>query len=115
MNFIGTTSKVGVLNFMVSPETISQAKEIPRTGEGWFKATKFKLQNRDEFLEPAHIGVDMTSRIQRSCLKENYSKLLLVIHNYFTCEGRFHMIYQYHFKLLNHFVEIQKDDDPSEN
>ena len=81
MNFVGTASKVGVLSFVVSPETISQAIDIPRMGEEWFKATKFKLQNCDEFMKLEHIGGDMTSGIRRSCLKENYSKLLLVIQN----------------------------------
>ena len=60
VNFFGIASNVGVLNFMVSPETISQPTEIHRTGEEWFKATKFKLQNCVEFLKPENIGVDMT-------------------------------------------------------
>ena len=79
VNFVGTASKVGVLSFVVSPKTISQATKIPRTGEEWFKATKFKLHNCYEFLKLEHIRVDMTSGIPRSFLKENYSKLLLVI------------------------------------
>ena len=29
-NFIGIASKVGILNFTVSPDTISQATKIPR-------------------------------------------------------------------------------------
>ena len=103
MNFVGYASKVGILSFTVSLETISQATEIPRSGEEWFKATKFKLKNIDDFLKQENVGVDITLGIPRSCLKENYLKLLLVIHKYFTCEGIFHMIYQYHFRLILHF------------
>ena len=104
MNFVGTTSKVCVLSFVVSPETVSQDTEIPRTGEEWFKATKLKLQKCDEFLKPKHIGVDMTSGIPISFLKENYSKILPVIYKYFTCEGRFHMTYKYHLRIFLHFT-----------
>jgi len=49
----------------------------------------------------------MTMGIPRTCLKEHYSKLLMVIQKYFTCEGRFHMVYQYHFRLLLHFIGKQ--------
>lgn len=110
--FFGTASKVGVLNFMVSPKTIAQEKKIPGTWEEWFKATKFKLQNCDEFPKTEYIGVYMTLGIPRSCIKENYSKLLQVIPKYFTCEGMFHMIYQYHFRLLLHFTGKQVLDIP---
>ena len=90
VNFTCTNSKVGVLNFTLSPETISQATKIPREGEEWFKATKFKMQSCDEFVKLEHIGADMESGIPRSYMKENYSKLLFVIQYYFTYEGRFH-------------------------
>ena len=79
MNFIGIGSKVGIHNFIVSHETISQEIKIPRSGEECFKATKFKLQNCDEFLKEEHIGIDMILGISRNCLKENYSKLLMVL------------------------------------
>ena len=112
MNFKGITSKVGVLNFMVSTHTISQATEIPRGGEEWFKATKFKMQSCEEFVKPEHIGADTASGIPRSYMKENYSKLLFVVQKYFACEGRFHMVYLYHFRLLLHFTGKQPLDLP---
>lgn len=112
VKFTATASKVGVLNFTVSPDTIYQATEIPREGEEWFKAIKFKMQSCDEFVKPKHIGADMASRIPRSYMKENYSKLLFVIQKYFTCEGRFHMVYMYHFRLLLHFTGKQSFDLP---
>ena len=37
-------------------------------------------------------------------MKENYSKFLMTIQKYYTCEGRFHMVYSYHHRLLLHFV-----------
>jgi hypothetical protein len=35
---------------------------------------------------------------------EGFDKLLKVIQRYFTCEGRFNMIYQYHIMPLLHFT-----------
>jgi hypothetical protein len=35
---------------------------------------------------------------------EGFDKMLRVIQRYFTCEGRFNMIYQYHIRLLFHFI-----------
>jgi hypothetical protein len=35
---------------------------------------------------------------------EGFDKMLKVIQRYFTCEGRFNMIYQYHIRLLLHFT-----------
>ena len=46
----------------------------------------------------------MTLGIPKTCLKDNYSKMNMVIQKYFTCEGIFHMIYQYYFRLLLHFI-----------
>ena len=37
-------------------------------------------------------------------MKENYAKLLMVIQKYFTCEGRFHMVYSYHLRIILNFV-----------
>ena len=37
-------------------------------------------------------------------MKDNYSKKFLIIQKYFTCEGRYHKVYSYHFKLLLHFT-----------
>jgi len=36
----------------------------------------------------------------------------MVIQKYFPCEGRFHMVYQYHFKLFLHFTGKKPLDIP---
>ena len=63
VNFTCTTSKERVLNFTVSPNTISQATEIPKEGEEWLKAIKLKMWSREQFLKPEHIAADMASGI----------------------------------------------------
>ena len=37
-------------------------------------------------------------------MMEHFDKVFKVIQRYFTCEGRFNMIYQYHIRLLLHFI-----------
>ena len=55
-------------------------------------------------MKPENSEIDLTNAIPRSYIKENYSKLLLIIQKYFICEGRYHKVYSYHFKLLLHFI-----------
>ena len=96
----------------MTPESISLATGIPRGGEEWFKGTKFTMQGCEEFLKQVHRGVDLTNGIPRSYMKENYAKLLMIIKKYFTCEGRFHMVYSYHLRLLLHFLGKRSLDLP---
>ena len=62
------------------------------------------MEQCKEFMKPEHIEMDLNTAIPRSCIKDNYSKLLLNIQKYFTCEGIYHKVYSYHFKLLLHFI-----------
>lgn len=101
-----------LINFVVSPETISHATKIPMSREMSFKVQKIKLQKFDEFLKEEQKGIDITASIPKTFLKENFSKILMVIQKYFTCEGRFNMVYQYHFKLLLHFTSKKPLDIP---
>ena len=104
MNFNGTTTKVGMLSLTITPKVIAAVTEIPRDQETWFKGFKFNMEQCKEFMKPEHIEMDLNNVIPRSCIKDNYSKLLLNIQKYFTCEGRYHKVYSYHFKLLLHFT-----------
>ena len=57
-----------------------------------------------EFLKTEFIGLDLTKLVPRSYVKDSYANLLTCIQRYFTCEGRYHKVYSYHFKLLLHFT-----------
>jgi hypothetical protein len=57
-----------------------------------------------EFLKPECQGDNLSKGVPRSHLVEGFDKMLRVIQRYFTCEGRFNMIYQYHIRLLLHFT-----------
>ena len=77
--FNGTASKVGILNLTVTLETIAAATGIHRGGEKWFKGFKFTMQDCKEFIKPEHSEIDLTNAIPRSYMKDNFSKLLLII------------------------------------
>jgi len=55
-----------------------------------------------------HRGVDLVRGVPRKWLIEDYDKLLFIIQRFFTCEGRYSWVLQYHFKILLHFT-IKKE------
>jgi hypothetical protein len=105
LNFDGTKTKVGTLEFEVSELTISAATEIPNTGERWFKAMTLNASFSREFLKPEYQGDNLSKGVPRNHKLEGYDKMLKVIQRYFTCEGIFNMIYQYHIRILLHFTK----------
>jgi hypothetical protein len=104
LNFDGTKTKVGTLELEVSEETIETTTEIPNTGERWFKSMNLNATFSKEFLKPECQGDNLSKGVPRSHMVEGFDKMLRVIQRYFTCEGRFNMIYQYHIRLLLHFT-----------
>jgi hypothetical protein len=104
LNFDGTKTKVGTLELEVSEATIAAATEIPNTGERWFKSMTLNAAFSKDFLKPDHQKDNLSKGVPRSHLVEGFDKMLKVIQRYFTCEGRFNMIYQYHIRLLLHFT-----------
>jgi hypothetical protein len=42
--------------------------------------------------------------VPRNHLVGEFDKILRIIQRYFTCEGRFNTLYQYHIRLLLHFT-----------
>ena len=76
------------------------------------KGIKFTMQDCKEFIKKEHSEIDLTNAIPRSFMKENYENLLMIIQKYFTCEGRFQMVYSYHLRLLLHFVGKRSLESP---
>jgi hypothetical protein len=104
LSFNGIGAKVGNIQFQVSEDTIVVATEIPAHGEKWFKGMQLDLACYHEFLKPEFRDTDFGATIPRELLLENHSNLLRVIQRFFTCEGRFTRVYQYHIRLLMHFT-----------
>jgi hypothetical protein len=38
------------------------------------------------------------------CILEHYERMLRVLQQYFTCEGRFDRVYIYHIRIIMHFI-----------
>ena len=96
----------------VTPETIALVTKIPRGQETWFKGFRFDMEACKMFLKPEYTEMDLNNAVPTNCIKDNYAKILLNIQRYFTCEGRYHKVYTYHFKLLLHFIGMISLDLP---
>ena len=112
LNFTCSNTKVGVLDLQISPEIISLVTEIPRGQERWFKNFKFEMAPCKIFLKLEFVDTDLTKAVPRGYVRDSYANLLSCIQRSFTCEGRYHKVYSYHFKLLLHFSGIISLDLP---
>jgi hypothetical protein len=104
LNFNGVQTTIVDVTFPVSEETIVAATEIPIQGEKWFKGMPLDPIFYTDFLKPKYRKQKFGATIPREYVLEHYEKLLRVIQRYFTCEGRFDMVYQYHIRLLIYFT-----------
>jgi hypothetical protein len=93
-----------MLEFDVSENSISFSIEIPNYGEKWFKAMSLNSSFSKEFLKPEYQEGNLSKGVPRSHMLELFDNMLRVIQRYFTCEGRFNMVYQYHIRLMLHFT-----------
>ena len=112
LHFTCSSTKIGILSLPVSPEIIALVTEIPRGEERWFKNFRFDMEPCKFFLKPQFANTNLTKAVLRSYIKDIYASLLFNIQRYFTCEGRYHKVYSYHFKLLLHFSGIISLDFP---
>jgi hypothetical protein len=104
LQFDGRKTKVGDLEFEVTEASISAATGIPITGEKWFKAMALSSAYAKDLFKPEYQAIDLSKSMPRSQLIEQFDRLLKIIQIYFTCEGRFNTLYQYHIRLLLHFT-----------
>jgi len=104
LNFTGVDVNIGELSFPVSDVTVSTATKILLQGEQWFKGMPLDIVNYKDFLNSKYRSKEYGAIVLREYFLEPYKKLRKIIKRYFTCEGRFGRIYQYHFRLLMHFI-----------
>jgi len=93
LHFDGIKTKVGNLDFEVSKACITTTTEIPNTGGRWFKSIILNPTFSKDFLKPDYQKDNFSKGVPRSHLVEGFDKILKIIQRYFTCEGRFNMIY----------------------
>jgi hypothetical protein len=92
------------LEFEVTKASISAATGIPITGEKWFKSMSLSSAYAKYLFKPEYQAIDLSKSMPRSQLIEQFDRILKIIQRYFTCEGRFSTLYQYHVRLLLHFT-----------
>ena len=73
--------------------TIAATTEIPNTGERWFKYMTLNASFSKNFLKLDYKKDNLSKGVPRSHLVEGFDQMLKFIQRYFTCEGRFNMIY----------------------
>jgi len=100
----GRTVKIGPEEFHIDEAAIADCTGLPRTGEYWFKTTHSTDVEFRSYLLPAHSGITWKKDIPAAFLEPKWRALLKAIKAYITCEGRYHRVMFYHFKLLNHFT-----------
>jgi hypothetical protein len=79
LNFIGTKTKVGMLEFEVSEHSISVATKIPDHGEKWFKDMTLNSSFSKEFFKPKYRGDNLSKGVPISHMMEYFDKMLMVI------------------------------------
>ena len=104
LNFNGVNTTIAGITFPVSEETISVATEIPTQGEKWFKGMPLDPSFYIDFLKPKYRKKKIGATIPKEYVLKPYENILRVIQKYFTCEGRFDRVYQYHIMLRIHFT-----------
>jgi hypothetical protein len=103
-HFDGLETKVGDLEFEVSETSISTTIGIPIIGEKWFKSMSLNASFSKDFLKTEYQTDNLSNGVPRIHLVGEFDKMLKIIQRYFTCEGRFNTLYQYHIRLLLNFT-----------
>jgi hypothetical protein len=104
LTFDGRKAVIGQDKFQVDEALIDEVKELPKTGENWFKTTITKNVEFRSYLKLEHKCLVWKKEIPMSFLEEKWQQLLKDILVYITCEGRYNRVMIYHFKLMNHFT-----------
>ena len=101
------------LSLRLTPQFISRVTELPM-GLPWDKEErKLGQQAKKEFFPPEEEFSEDKNGVRRTSLLPPWSEVSLQIMKYITCEGRFSIVYGYHFRLL---MELRHQMDlPVEN
>jgi hypothetical protein len=97
--------EIGDLKFTVTESSLAQATSLPQTGERWFKNRSVQDQQWKQILKNPGMDTSIfTKGIPVNLVKEEWTALLLLVQKFFTCEGRFGVLYVYHAKIMMHFL-----------
>ena len=105
-NLKGENTTIVGIDFTFSVDAISLATEIPNHGEYWFKGMNLDLEEYKPYLKSQYKGAH-SHMFPFKYLLEKFAPLMKVVIKFFTCEGRFSILYQYHIRVLMHFIAVK--------
>lgn len=86
----------------VTEEDIDQVSTLPTNGTRWFSRKHLILNAQQDFLLPGEHVEAKGRGVALQSLPPPWPKVAEFIKQYLTCEGRYQVIYQHDFILLNH-------------
>lgn len=94
------------VNFVFSPEAITDATGIPNVGEVWPKRKWLDLVYYEPYVRPTYV-----QRLSRNFpirfLRAEYIDIMRLIMHYFTCKGRFSQLFSCHIRMMMHFTRVR--------
>jgi hypothetical protein len=103
LHFQGGFAKVGELEFEVTEKFISEAIQLPTTGQRWTKGQPVDKKLCTQLLKPQYRKIQWSEGTSRSWLEPKWAQLLAILQRYLTCEGRYTIVFPCHARLLLHF------------
>jgi len=97
---------VGDIQLEITEEFLSEAIDLPLTGQKWFKNSKLDEVPWSLFITSQKIQC-CEKVMPLSLLKDRWHGLLALLRKFVTCEGRYGLVFLYHIRLLIHFVGFQ--------
>ena len=86
----------------VTEEIIAQVTGLPTKGTRWFSRKHLILNAQQNFLQPGENVEPKGRGVALQSLPQPWPKVAEFVKQYLTCEGRYQVIYQHDFVLLNH-------------
>ena len=87
LGFDGHTTKVGLMVFQVTEESVAQTTGLPRTGDRWFKNFRLPRKDYDYVFKLEFLAVKGEKGFSKLWIREEFINSLVIITNLITCEG----------------------------
>jgi len=91
----------------VTEEDIVQVSGLPATGTRWFSRKKVIMNAQQEFLRPEEQVERRGRGVSLHSLPQPWPSVAEFIKHYLTCEGRYQVVYNHDFVLMNHLRNAQ--------
>lgn len=112
-SFDGTEAEIGDIKITITESMITEANELPRNGEKWFKNRGINGEYWKIFLKNPNMDTTVFKKgIPSTTLKSKWRNLLLILKKIITCGGQFRYMYFYHVRMMMHFLEYHQMNLP---